>query len=131
MCVFCKIINNEISSHKVYEDGKTLAFLDIKPVNAGHILVVPKAHYENIEAAPVEELGGLMKTVKLIGGLLKEKLGVAGYNVYENNDPVSGQIIPHLHFHVIPRHGGDGLKLWPGRDYRDGEAEEILKKLSS
>lgn len=131
MCVFCKIINGELPSYKVYEDEKTLVFLDIKPVSAGHALVVPKKHYENIEAIPAEELGELIKAVKKVGAMLKDKLGIAGYNVTENNDPVSGQLVPHLHFHIIPRHEGDGLKLWAGRDYEAGEAEEVLKKLIS
>ncbi len=131
MCIFCQIINNEIPSPRVYEDDKALAFLDIAPVNPGHTLVVPKRHYENIEAIPAEELGELMKTVKKIGALLKDKLGIPGYNVMENNDPVAGQVVRHLHFHIIPRHEGDGLALWPGHSYKEGEAEEILKKLIS
>lgn len=131
MCIFCQIINNEIPSYKVYEDESTLAFLDIAPVNSGHTLVVPKKHYENIEAIPADELGELMKKVKMIGGLLKNKLGVLGYNVNENNDVVAGQIVSHLHFHIVPRQVDDGLKLWSGDSYKDGEAENILKKLLS
>jgi histidine triad (HIT) family protein len=131
MCVFCQIINNELPSYKIYEDEKTLAFLDIAPVNAGHALVVPKAHYENMEAIPEEELAAVIKTVKKVGLMLKNKLGAAGYNLSENNDPLAGQIVPHLHFHVIPRREGDGLQLWPQRKYEAGEAEEVLKKLLS
>jgi len=131
MCVFCQIINNELPSYTIYEDEKTLAFLDIAPVNAGHALVVPKAHYENMEAIPEEELAAVIKTVKKIGLMLKNKLGAAGYNLSENNDPLAGQVVPHLHFHVIPRREEDGLKLWPQRQYRSGEAEEILKRLKS
>ena len=129
MCIFCKIVAGELPSFKVYEDEKTLAFLDIKPVNPGHTLVIPKAHYQNLEEIPFEELNALMAAVKKVGRLLKDKLGVAGYNINENNDPVSGQVVPHLHFHIIPRQGDDNLKLWPQRDYRPGEAEEIISKL--
>ncbi|MDP2944013.1 MAG: HIT family protein [bacterium] len=131
MCIFCKIINKEIPSYKVYEDEKMLAFLDIAPINSGHTLIVPKNHYVNLEAIPTEELSALMSTVKKVGALLKDKLGVSGYNITANNDPIAGQLIPHLHFHVIPRREGDGLKLWPGRKYEEGEAEEIIKKLKS
>jgi len=131
MCIFCQIVNREIPAKIVYEDADTLAFLDIKPVNPGHILVIPKKHYQNLEEAPIEELQKIIVTVKKMGALLKEKLEITGYNVIENNDPVAGQITPHLHFHVIPRHSGDGNALWDQRDYQSGEAEEIMKKLTS
>jgi len=131
MCIFCQIVNREIPAQIVYEDVDTLAFLDIKPVNPGHILVIPKKHYQNLEEVPVEELQKIIVIVKKMGALLKEKLGVAGYNIAENNDPVAGQIIPHLHFHVIPRHQDDCNNLWDQRDYQPGEAEEVMKKLTS
>lgn len=129
MCIFCKIIAGEIPCHKVYEDGQVLAFLDIKPLNPGHTLVVPKKHYENLEEINEEELTALILAIKKIGSLVKEKLGVAGYNVSENNGEVAGQEVPHLHFHIIPRHGGDGLSPWTRKEYKEGEAQEIIKKL--
>lgn len=129
MCIFCKIINQEIPCYRVYEDDKTLAFLDIKPVNPGHVLVLPKTHYQNFEDISEVDLAALMVTVKKIGKLLKDKLGVEGYNVHENNDPIAGQEVPHLHFHLIPRLAADGLEHWPGKSYLPGEAEEIIKKL--
>ena len=70
-----------------------------------------------------------MRAVKKVGQSLKDNLGVAGYNVYENNDPIAGQVIPHIHFHVIPRYPGDGLELWPQGKYESGEAEKILNKI--
>lgn len=130
MCIFCKIINKEIPCHQVYEDKKVIAFLDIKPVNPGHVLVLPKEHYQNLEAITPEDLTALILAVKKIGARVKDKLGVPGYNVTVNNDPVAGQIVPHLHFHVIPRHAGDGHVMWPQSEYGLGEAEEIAKKLS-
>ncbi|MFA5754382.1 MAG: HIT family protein [Patescibacteria group bacterium] len=131
MCIFCKIINQEIPSHKFYEDDKVIAFLDIKPVNPGHALVVPKAHYETIEEISETDLTAVILAVKKVGGLLKDKLGVEGYNVTVNNGAVAGQAVNHLHFHVIPRHAGDGHVSWPQSDYAPGEAEEIVKKLTS
>jgi len=131
MCIFCKIINQEIPSHRVYEDSQVLAFLDIKPVNPGHTLVVPKKHYQNIEEISETDLASLMAVVKKVGGLLKSKLGVAGYNVTCNNDPVAGQIVPHLHFHVVPRHAGDGCLSWEQHNYREQEAEKIISLLTS
>lgn len=131
MCIFCKIIAGEIPCHKVYEDDKVLAFLDIKPVNPGHVLILPKKHYQNIEEINEDYLTAVIIIVKKIGKLLKDKLGIAGYNVHENNDLIAGQTVPHIHFHIIPRIDGDGLNHWSHKPYKDDEAEEILKKLLS
>jgi len=128
-CVFCKIIAGEIKSYKVYEDEATLAFLDINPVNPGHVLVVPKKHAANLEEIDGETLCLVIKAVKKAGQSLKNNLGAAGYNVLENNDPAAGQIVPHLHFHVVPRLAGDGLELWPQKKYAAGEAEAVLSKI--
>ena len=128
-CIFCKIIAGEIPSFRVYEDENTLAILDINPVNPGHTLVLSKKHLANIEAADETALCQIMKTVKKVGESLKKNLAVAGYNVLENNDPIAGQIVPHLHFHVTPRTANDGLKLWPQKKYASGEAEAILNKI--
>jgi len=128
-CVFCKIIEGKIPSYKVYEDEKTLAFLDINPANPGHTLIVPKEHFANMEDAPEEVICAVMKTAKIVGKAIKAGLGVGGYNLMENNDPIAGQIIPHLHFHLIPRLKNDGLKLWPQKKYNEGEAEEIRDKI--
>ncbi|MDD5031976.1 MAG: HIT family protein [Patescibacteria group bacterium] len=130
-CIFCKIIAGVIPSFKVYEDEDILAFLDIAPVNPGHTLVVPKKHYANLEEIPEGELAKLAAAIKKVGKAVKDGLGVEGYNVMENNDPVSGQIIPHLHFHIIPRKEGDGLKLWPQGKYGEGEAEEMAEKIKN
>src|SRR3989338_5273816 len=128
-CVFCKIISGELPSHKVYEDEFILAFLDVNPVNPGHTLVVPKKHVANFEEADEEILSRMIKIAKKIGASLKKNLGVAGYNLQVNNDPAAGQIVPHLHFHLVPRLENDQLKLWPQRRYKDGEADEVLRKI--
>jgi len=128
-CIFCKIIAGVIPSFKVYEDKNTLAFLDIAPVNPGHTLIVPKKHYANMEEIPEEELGRLAAAIKRVGKAIKDGLGAEGYNITESNDPIAGQVVPHLHFHVIPRRQGDGLSLWPQGKYGPGEAEEAVKKI--
>lgn len=129
MCLFCKIVAGEIPSYKVYENDKVFAFLDIRPVHPGHTLIVPKNHCLNIEEATPETLFEIMSAVKIIGKLIKEKLGVPGYNLVVNNDPASGQVVPHLHFHVVPRYEGDDSSHWKNREYEDGEADDTLKKL--
>ncbi len=129
MCLFCEIVEGKVPSNKVYEDSKVLAFLDIAPVNHGHTLVIPKNHYKNMEEVPVDLLIHVVKIVKKIGKSLKDNLGVVGYNIAMNNDPVAGQVIPHLHFQIVPRNENDGLKLWPGEKYKNNEAEEIIEKI--
>ncbi|MDD5749554.1 MAG: HIT family protein [Patescibacteria group bacterium] len=127
-CIFCKIIKKELPSYKVYEDENTLAFLDIAPVNHGHSLVVPKEHYQHIEEIPPELLAKVILVVQKVGQSIKKNLA-SGYNLQLNNDSVAGQVVPHLHFHVIPRHEGDGLKLWSQAEYPEGKAEEVLNKI--
>jgi histidine triad (HIT) family protein len=130
-CIFCKIVSGQIPSFKVFEDETALAFLDIAPVAPGHTLVIPKKHYANFEEIPGDELCKLILAVKKIGGAIKTGLGIKGYTVSENNDPVAGQVIPHIHFHIMPRSEGDGLELWPQGRYGAGEAENCLKKIVS
>ncbi len=130
MCIFCEIIKGNIPAYKVYEDDDIFAFLDIKPINPGHTLVVPKKHYKNLEEIPEEDLKKLIIAVKKVGYLLKSKLAIVGYNASVNNDPVAGQVIPHIHFHVIPRHMGDGHHSWHRGEYAPGEADSIIKKLA-
>lgn len=130
MCVFCKIVEGEIPCYKVYEDDSVLAFLDIAPVNPGHTLVIPKKHYQNFEEIPEELLAKVMLVVKKVGASLKNNLGIKGYNAYENNDPIAGQVIPHFHFHVIPRNETDGLELWPqGEKYQAADAQAVASKI--
>lgn len=130
MCVFCKIIAGEIPSYKVYEDENFLAFLDIKPINLGHTLVIPKNHYANLSEIPENELRSLILRVKKIAGLLSKKLNFTDYTISENNGPLSGQSVAHIHFHIIPRFEGDNLSSWSHKDYETGEAEEIIKKIN-
>ena len=129
MCIFCKIAKGEIPSYKVYEDKQTLAFLDAAPVSPGHTLVITKKHYANLEEIPEDELGALIKAVKKIGQAIKEGLEAPGYNVQINNDPAAGQVISHIHWHIIPRRENDGLKLWPQGKYGEGEAEATADRI--
>lgn len=128
-CIFCKIIKKEIPRYKIYEDKDVLAFLDINPVNPGHTLVISKKHFANFEEIPDEELCKIIKVVKKIGKTIIKSLEVKGYNVQVNNNPIAGQVVPHIHFHIIPRIENDGLQLWPQGKYEKGEAEEVMKKM--
>lgn len=128
-CIFCKIINGDIPSYKVYEDDDVLAFLDITPVNCGHTLVVSKKHYNNLINLPEDDTIKLIKVIKKIIPSIMSGTKAEGFNLNLNNGPVAGQVVNHIHFHIVPRHHNDGYKLWHGREYKTGEAEEILKKI--
>ncbi len=131
-CIFCKIISGEIPSAKIMENDRVLAILDINPVNNGHVLVMPKTHAENLEAVSEEDLTAIIKAVKTVGAAIKIGLDYQGYNVTENNDPVAGQLIPHLHFHVIPRTAEDGLRLWPQQQYASPEEmKDVAEKIKA
>jgi len=129
-CIFCKIVKGEIPSVKIYENEQVLAFLDIKPVNIGHTLVIPKKHFANIYEVPEELLGEMMKVAKKLSLSIKKSMQADGINVTMNNDPAAHQLIFHSHLHVIPRLKDDGFGTWHGRrDYKEGEPEEVAKKI--
>ncbi len=126
-CIFCKIINNEIPSDRVYEDESTLAFMDLRPVSRGHILVVPKQHSENLLNTDDHSLQNLMPKVKKIANAVMQAVQADGINVTTNNGAASGQVIFHLHFHLIPRFNKDDLKPWPHHEAEQKTRSEIAE----
>lgn len=128
-CIFCKIIRGDLPSYKIYEDEFVYAFLDIIPVNKGHILVVPKEHHENILDTPEELLCKIIETVKNIAPIALKAVGSEGFNLNVNNGAIAGQIVSHLHFHIIPRFQHDGHQLFQGGAYESGEAEKIQEEI--
>jgi histidine triad (HIT) family protein len=126
-CIFCKIVKKEIPSKVVFENEKSLAFLDIFPINDGHTVVIPKNHYKNIEDIPEDELTELFKVIKNIAILIHKQLKIAGYNILQNNFEAAGQIIMHFHVHIIPRNKTDEkFKL---KIPRNQASEEDLDKM--
>ncbi len=106
-CVFCAIIEGKIPSHKVYEDEKTLAFLDVNPSSPGHTLVIPKAHIARVEDLPEEDARCLFAALHKIVGRVQGAMGAPASTIGINNGRESGQEVPHVHIHVIPRIRGD------------------------
>ena len=107
--IFTRIIKGEIPCHRVFENERVIAFLDINPLSAGHTLVIPKRQCERLEDLPAEDAA---EVARILGQIAKRILAVTGardYNVLQNNGPTSGQEVPHVHFHIIPRKPGDGL----------------------
>lgn len=128
-CIFCKIVAGEIPSHKIYEDENVLAFLDITPVNPGHVLVVPKEHHENFLAWPAEKTELAIQAIKKIAPAVMAGVSAEGFNLNLNNGAAAGQVVNHVHWHIVPRFGGDGRELWRGKEYGEGEAEHIVKMI--
>lgn len=128
-CIFCKIVEQEIPSARIYEDRRFLAFLDINPINKGHLLVIPKEHYDNLLMAPVDIVKDIMPVIKRLADALMNGLGAGGFNLTLNNGQAAGQLVNHLHFHIIPRFKDDKLHPWPGRQYQDGEMENYRERL--
>jgi histidine triad (HIT) family protein len=101
-CAFCKIARKESPASWVYEDEKVIAFLSIRPINVGHTLVVPKKHYENIYEIPEDEVAYLYKIVKKMAYAVMKAVDAEGIRIVQNNGEAAGQVIFHLHVHVIP-----------------------------
>ena len=130
-CVFCKIVKGKIPSAKVYEDDKILAFLDIGPVNKGHTLVIPKQHYETMLDLPDKLLKEMIIAVKKMVQAIKEGVNADGVNLLMSNYKAAGQVVPHAHFHILPRFSNDGLKHWPQGKYLGEEMNRIKEKIVS
>ena len=124
-CLFCKIVAGDLPAHKVYEDERTLAFLDLYPGCEGHTLVIPKRHAEGFFSLDDEDRDAVMATARRVAGALLAETGAEGLNLHQSNGKAAGQVIFHFHLHLLPRWEGDGLKApWKPRE---GEAEELAE----
>ena len=122
-CLFCKIAAGEVPCKKLYEDANSIAFLDIYPTSKGHSLVVPKSHYATLLDIPEMELKEIMAAVQQVSAAVMRATKAEGFNIIQNNRQAAGQVINHLHFHIVPRSGGYGLKMSMGS--RKAEEHEL------
>ncbi|MCX6819480.1 MAG: HIT family protein [Candidatus Aenigmarchaeota archaeon] len=130
-CIFCKIVRGEIPSKKIYEDHDVIAFLDINPANPGHCLVVPKKHSETISDTDDDVLVKAIVVTKKLATAVKEKLNADGVNIVQNNGRHAGQLVSHIHFHIIPRFPDDKVLITYQRVQMDENAlNEMQKKLT-
>lgn len=128
-CVFCKIIRGEIPAGVVYEDENFLGFLDITPVNPGHVLLIPKEHYENLYDLPDDLLAKMAPIIKKLAIAAKNGINADGINIGMNNERPAGQLVFHAHFHIMPRFSNDGYRHWQGAPYKENEAGKIAEKI--
>src|SRR4051794_35658019 len=122
-CLFCGIVAGEIPSHRVYEDERTVAFMDISPATAGHALVVPRRHAKDVLEIEADDLAACTATAQRIARQAVETLGAEGVNLLQSTGRAAWQTVFHFHLHVIPRYAGDPLRLpWQPQS---GEPEAI------
>jgi len=120
-CGFCKIIRGEIPSHPVFEDDVSFAFLDHRPLFAGHLLLTPKVHYKTLIDLPADLTAPLFGSARLLARAVEEGMAAQGTFIAINNRV--SQSVPHLHIHIVPRRKGDGLKgfFWPRHAYKNND----------
>ncbi len=123
-CIFCKIVSGEIPSARVYEDDRVLAFMDINPLNDGHMLIIPKAHAATIHEISEADFLAVMSATRKLASAVNKALGPEGMNLMQLNGKAANQVVPHLHVHIVPRWSGDGLTVskW---DIVPGDMEKV------
>ena len=131
-CIFCKIIAGQIPSHRGYEDGHVFSLLDIGPVAKGHTLIIPKRHYVTIDQMPDKEAAACAAVLPTLSKAVAKAAGVEAWNVLQNNGKSAGQVVMHVHFHIIPRTEGDALGFrWPAGKLDDATAKELMASITS
>ena len=130
MCIFCKIINHEIPSYKLYEDESVLAFLDISQVTKGHTLVIPKKHYANYLECDKEVLQHMNVVAQDLAIKLKNVLHAEGMNILSNVGEVAGQSVPHFHIHLIPRYSEDDACVIKFNESPEQDLEALVKEIT-
>ena len=133
-CVFCRIIRGELDSATIYEDESTLAFMNLHQSNEGHVLVVPKRHFEQIYDLDEETASALANTVCKVARAVRRVYAPDGLSIWQSNGPAAFQEVPHVHWHVLPRYNDDGLlvvypKELAGRARREYSLQS-LKRIS-
>lgn len=130
--IFTKILSGDIPSHKVYEDDKVFAFLDISPLSTGHTLVIPKEPAQTLDKLSDESSAAIGAALPRICRAVLEATGADAYNVLQNNGPLAHQAVLHVHFHIIPKlKNGAGLGVgWKPRKLDHAEGANLAGKIA-
>ena len=127
-CIFCKIAAGEVSCCEVHRDAGALAFMDIGPLAEGHVLLIPTGHYRTLDEVPAEEAAAMFRCLPALVKAVREATGCEGVNVLQNNGRAAHQLVPHVHFHIIPRKAGDEFHFnWPAGTYPKGRMEQLAE----
>lgn len=131
-CIFCKILADEIPSARVHEDEHSVAFLDLFPLAPGHTLLIPRDHHELLTDMPDETMAALGRVLPRLARAVVAATGAEGFNIFQTNGACSGQVVPHVHVHVIPRAPEDGLGFrWRAGSYEEGEMADWQEKIAA
>lgn len=129
-CIFCRIIEGEIPATKIFEDQNSVAIFDINPVAKGHSLYISKKHYNDLLEVPPGKLAPILTNLPKVAAALLKATGSEGFNILQNNQRCAGQLIPHLHFHIIPRKTGDKVNFnWQPQPYNKEEMVDLAGKV--
>lgn len=127
-CIFCKIVAGQIPATKVLETEVAVAFMDIGPLAEGHVLLIPRTHYATLDQMPADEAGKMLQHLPALAKAVQRAVSAEGVNILQNNGRVAHQLVPHVHFHIIPRKAGDAWHFnWPAGEYAEGRMDEIVK----
>lgn len=130
-CIFCKIISKEIPGRIIAENEDYILLLDLAPDTRGHSLVIPKKHVSDFSSLSEAEAAGFAATVHRWAPQILNILGAPAYNLGLNNGPLAGQLVEHVHWHIIPRYAGDGLKMWTPNESEKERLDETLVELKA
>ena len=131
-CLFCKIIQGQIPCHKLHEDDHTLAFLDIGPLSTGHTLIIPKTHAVTLNDLDETHAAAIGRIAPKIGRAVQQATNTPGWNLLQNNGPVAGQVVMHVHFHIIPRNENDKLGFrWPAGKLDDATEQQLINNITN
>ncbi|MFK7790466.1 MAG: HIT family protein [Phycisphaeraceae bacterium] len=140
-CIFCEIIAGRIPCHKLHEDERVLAFLDVGPLSEGHALVIPKGHYPTLNAVPAEDAAAIGRVLPGLSKAIMQATDTTSWNVLQNNGEDAGQAVHHVHFHIIPRSAGDaretstpghGLPFgWPAGEIDRAAAASLAEQIQT
>ena len=129
-CVFCRILDGQIPATKVFEDEACLAFMDIGPLAEGHVLLIPSDHAASLDKLSADQAAAMLRHLPALAKAVLAATGCEGLNILQNNARVAGQLVMHVHFHLIPRNAGDAFEFnWPAGEYAEGRAEQLAEEI--
>ncbi len=131
--IFSRIIRGEIPCHKVYEDDRVFAFLDVNPLSDGHTLVIPREEVATLDQLSDESAAAIGRALPRIARAVMKATGTSAYNVLQNNGAAAHQAVPHVHFHIIPKHAdGSGLGIgWPARKLDPTHGADLAARIAA
>lgn len=125
-CIFCKLANGIIPTNSLYEDDVVKVIFDAGPASSGHVLILPKEHFDNVYSLDDDTAAHIFQVAVKVAKALKEGLNLEGLNIVQNNGEIAGQTVFHFHMHIIPRYKGDTVNVgWKPGEVTDEEIDKI------